>query len=802
MANEVPAGTYHILNVSNTNLALDLSGNKTANRSNVQVFTFNYSDAQVWNVSYRTDGTCQLTHRFSGKCMEVYGLNLSQGANVSLFSDNDSDAQQWTLQKTGNKVSYGGTQYDSYYILLDKANTGSSKTWMAECDGRNPTPGRNVCIAEHTQSEASETDRHWIFVPIPKYKDGGLYTIHSVMDPKMVWDVNGLSKANGANLMLHTPNGGNNQKFVLVKNGNFWYIRSLFSGKNIQAASVSPGANIRQWAATDDLAQWKIVEYGTKTVDGKSCQVVSFGVKSNVNMLADAAGAKTSDGTNIFLIANNQGANQEWALKPVDALDANMPVPFDLGLAETVGGAGAKTRGVRARLYPTWKCSDAWVTSGSNHYEWRYRRRYMSSYSSSWGAWEAWTAWGVANVTIKGQQAWVTEGIPATYEWSSYKNEEFNFEVRSVGVTDSGTQNLHSGTASVTCNIVRQPTAQVTADVTVDPDADGVAFSPEGIRLDFTSDYDHGSTGFVFYDVIGANGKSILKTWQQRYGQGGDKKDLISKAIVADDGTYSVLIPIDALTRWPADGERVSIKYAPYYDQWEQFGGGYGIGSDSTATVDVNHDQSEGATAEPTLVPRRDRTLLATVPHIGTERMWVRGADGTLSELKGKLNGNVTEFVVPFPFDEDFELWTSVINDDDTVYATDVTVVSKSHPALAGYRPCHVWTWDGGSAVLELREGQVLSTDYKLEGEYEALVLNDRRRDAVSFASVRHGSFEAEGHVVPALGGSIEGLEDMVGRHVTYRSPSGRVANVAVTGISLIEVFDRTEVQVSMIEED
>ena len=105
-------------------------------------------------------------------------------------------------------------------------------------------------------------------------------------------------------------------------------------------------------------------------------------------------------------------------------------------------------------------------------------------------------------------------------------------------------------------------------------------------------------------------------------------------------------------------------------------------------------------------------------------------------------------------------------------------------------------------SVLELREGQVLSTDYKLEGEYEALVLNDRRRDAVSFASVRHGSFEAEGHVVPALGGSIEGLEEMVGRHVTYRSPSGRVTNVAVTGISLIEVFDRTEVQVSMIEED
>lgn len=802
MANEVAAGAYHILNVSNTSLALDLSGNKTANRSNICVHTLNYSDAQVWNVSYRNDGTCQITHRFSGKCMEVYGLNLSQGANVSLFSDNDSDAQQWTLQKTGNNVSYGGSQYDSYYILLDKANTGSSKTWMAECNGRNPASNTNVVIAEHTKTEASETDRHWIFVPIPKYKDGGLYTIHSVMDPKMVWDVNGLSKANGANLMLHTPNGGNNQKFVLVKSGDFWHIRSLFSGKNIQATAVSEGANIRQWDTTGDLAQWKIVEYGTKTVDGKSCQVVSFGVKGNVNMLADAAGAKTSDGTNIFLHSNNQGANQEWALKPVDAIDANMPVPFDLGLAESVGGAGAKTRGIRSLLYPTWKCSDAWVTTGANHYEWRYRRRYMSSYSSSWGAWSSWSAWGVANVTIKGQQAWVTEGVPATYEWSSYKNMEFNFEVRSVGVTESGTQNLHSGSAAVTCQVVRQPTAEVIADVTVDPDADGVAFSPEGIRIDFTSDYDHGSTGFIFYDVVGADGKSILRTWQQRYGQGGTKKDLISKAVATDDGTYSVLIPIDALTRWPSDGEQVSIKYAPYYDQWEEFGGGTGIGEDSTSKVKVNHDQSEGASAEPTLTARRDRTLLASVPHIGTERMWVKGADGTVSELKGKRNGDVTEFIVPFPFDEDFELWTAVVNADGTAFATDVTTVSKSHPALSGLHPCHVWTWDGGSAVLELREGQVLSTDYKLEGEYEALVLNDRGRDAVSFASVKHGSFEAEGHVVPSLGGSIKGFEEMVGRHVTYRSPSGRVTSVAVTGISLTEIFDRTEVQVSMIEED
>lgn len=800
--NTLPAGDYHILNVSNTNLALDLAGNKTANRSNIQVGSANYSDAQVWAVSYRKDGTCQILHRYSGKSMEVYGLNLSQGANVSLWSDNDGDAQQWTLRTTGNKVTYGGVQYDSYYILLDQVK-GNAYTWMVECVGRNPTSGTNVCIARWTNAEAAEHDRHWIFVPIPKYKEGGVYTIHSVMDPKMVFAITGSSKANGANLLLASPNSQNNQKFVLVKSGSYWALRSVHSGKYLRATSAANGANVRQMAGMgSDLALFSVVEYGTKKVDGKVCQVVSFNLKGHSSLVIDAEGAKTSKNTNLMLGTNNQGANQEWAIKPTDALDANMPVPHSLGLALKVGGAGATTRHVQSYLYPTWKCSDAWVTSGPNHYQWRYRRRYMSSYSSSWGSWSAWSAWREPGVTIKGQQAWVTEGIVGTYQWSSYKNLEFQFEVRSVGVASSGTQNLRSGVASATCRVVRQPSVTISRDVLVDPNADGIGFSPEGIRMDYTSDYEHGKTGFRIIDILGANGSSIVKTWQKRYKQGGDKKEWIAPVTKNSDGDSSVLIESSILTRWPRDNELITIKYAPYYDQWQDFGGQSEMGVTQTSAVRVYYDHSEGVSAEPTLVGRPDRTILATVPHIGTERMWIK-VGKSVAELDRTVSGNVARFVVPYPFNQDFELYTTVVSTNGDQWGTDLTEVPQTHSEVAKYPPCHVWTWGSSSAVIELSEGAALHGDYKLQAEYKAMVLTDRERDAISFSSVSHGRLEAEGVLVPGLSNSTAAaFEGLVGQHATYRSPLGRVADVAVVDVQVVEMRDYTTVSVSMVEEE
>lgn len=774
MANELPAGRYRILSCYDTGLAMDVSGNSTANRARIQVYDENFTDAQIWDVSYRVDGTCRITHAFSGKCMEVYGLNLAQGQAVTTFTDNATDAQQWQLVQAEGTTTYQGTAYQRWFILLDPEGTGSATTWVAELNGEHPSRGTMLDIAAHT--DLTSLDRQWIFVPLDLVRDGGVYDIHLLMDPRMIWDVCGLSKADGANLMICGPNGGNNQKFVLQNtSGSYWAATSVFSGKRIQAESVATDANLRQWDDTSTKTEFVLTPHGTKVVDGKVSQVVSFGMRDNPNLVADAAGASTKAGTNIFLHPYNGGSNELWCLKPTVALDANMPVPFNLGMATAVGGAGSVARMVASRLYPTWECSPAWVTTGANHYEWRFRSRTMAPSTSSWQAWDAWSAWDIAHVTVSGQRAWVTEGLPATFEWDdstateSYtpvvaKAMEWQFEVRSVGADAGGLRNVRSGVASVTVGVYRQPSATL---------GDEAVFSPDGLVLSATSDYAYGRTDIRVTSITGANGRRLLDEPYLAKGPG-------------------FVIPAEALRTWPTEGESLTVSYAEQYDQWQSCP----TIRTATATASLN---AGSISATPTLSANQDRTITATMAHVGTERLWMAVGD-SMAEVPGTVSGSYTTFAVPYPFGTGFTLYTTA--ESAQGWGVAATPVSATSQLVTRYPPCHAWTWDGGSAVVELRAGSPLTTDHQLSAEHEEMTLSGRRRSAVSFSTVSRGRFTAEGALVPGLTNSTaEAIEAMVGTHCAYRSPSGRVANVAVTDVEVTEAWLSTEVTVEMVEE-
>ena len=204
-------------------LSLDASGASSKNRTNVQVYTTNFTDAQIWYITYRGNGAYQILSRFCGKSLDVENYKLENLTNVSLWTDNDSHAQRWSITKTGDVITYNGVDYPTYYIKL-----ADDPTWILECYGapeRGDTkPGDNVNIYKSADATVpgdndTQEDRRWIIEEVGALRayDEGLFEVHSVIAKNMVWDVDGNTDHPGARLMLGNPNSGNNQKFQFSK---------------------------------------------------------------------------------------------------------------------------------------------------------------------------------------------------------------------------------------------------------------------------------------------------------------------------------------------------------------------------------------------------------------------------------------------------------------------------------------------------------------------------------------------------------------------------------------------------------
>ena len=790
--NDITPGLYRVYNAYSTGYCLDVDKASTANRAYVYGHAPNYSDAQVWELSYRADGTAQILYRFAGKALEVYGATsttVKPGQQLSIFTDNDTDAQQWNLNPTGSTVTISGTSYDTYMIQLD-----FETAYAATLDTSTST--RPVKLQT---PDTSDTKQAWAFVPIEKYRDGGLYEIHSIMDTSMLFDVNGLSKANGANLQLHVPNGGNNQKFVLEAGAGtyagYWAIRSVYSGKYMHTASsaMKDGVNVHQWEGTaTPNAWWKITEYGTKTINGTDCQVVSFGNKNNTAYLIDAAYAKTANRTNLMVNHNNQGANQEWALMPTEAIDETMPTPYNLGITYTVGDTketvtthAAQTKDETVTIYPTWTCPASWANGkGSNHYRIRSRRRYLINASSSWTAWGEWTAWETAAVTIDGQRSWLTKGVTDNYDRDTYREMEYEYQVSCVGCDELGLSSLYGPTADVVISLMFKPTIELS----------NAGWSIDGLTVDYTSDYNAGT------NVINVKSITTTDASGETHTAEFEDSEMVFKALdAASSITIGTDYIIDSVSTWPADDSPVIITYTVGTDQWPEFGPA------QSTTLTLHYDAGHDADVTPTLAIGPGRTLLATCPQLGTAEMWL-SCDNTLIKLEEVVTSDesTATFSALYPFGRDFKIWTTSISADHDTWGTDLTEVSTTHPLISGVRPCHAWNWaDGGYFVLELQKDDPQQVTRTLNAEYESYVLNSRKYEAVAFGETVKSAFSVTGSIVEGMTESTRAdVESLLGaQHVTYRSPFGDVVDVAITSIDYTTNYISTEVEVSMIEE-
>ena len=762
MAN-LAAGDYIIVSAVNTGLVLDASGAGQASGTNVALWALNYSDAQVWRVGYRKDGTMRLSSRWCGKCVDVAGGAIKDGTNVQLWTDNDGRAQRWTPTDTGATATVDGGTYALWQLVLADA-TG----YALDVSAASGKPGANVQIWSKNTTGA----QRWAFVPVPMFRPGGIYEVAASYRTDLRFDIENASRANGANLRLWPANHSNAQRFRLVADGHGRYgIQNVSSGKYMHAANggnaPTAGENVHQWAGmstdgtTGRQSVWTVQLTGdVVTADGVQCAVVNFLSGLDEDYRMDATAGQTASGTNIQLWTENTSNAQRFALVPTTKGDPNVPAPYGIGWATRVGADGSLDK-PNGTLFPCWSMSPEFAAPLGNHFQHRMRRRAMSPATGQWGEWGEWGEWADSSATVKGSTAWLTEGVDASFGLADAKQLEVQLEVRAMS-TD-GKSAIHGGSTSDVLTARWVPAAALTA-----------GWSPEGLRIGVaSSDGWPGTLGIDVLDVR-AGGTVVFDAGSEPLREDG----------LAASGD-STIVPASRLLAAPRAGDELTVTYRLRTDAdkaWTEA---------RTATVAL---ASTGGTADlgAKVAEGPGRAAVVTLADLGATTVW--WSDGTRTR---EAIGGGGEWSVPYPFGGGVTIMAASTSADGTRWGTWSVAYG---PTKA---PCHAWNWDGGSALLELREGSALETGYTLEAVYDAAALCGREREAVTYQGTTKGSFDAEGVLVPGVSESTAAdFEALLAQgHATYRSPSGRVTDVAVTGVSFEEHRRHTTVKVSMIEE-
>lgn len=256
---QISDGIYQIS--LKTNRVVDVSGGNYNNGANVQIWENTRVQQQKFRITrIRNTNYYRITAVHSARVLDVQGGNINFGANVNQYASNGTDAQYWFLEDCG----------DGYYHIISKANG----LCLDVASGYTSCNGTNLQLYYKNGTNAQK----FKLTPINMI-DNNTYEIETNLNPNMVVDVSGGSKAENANVQLWTADNVNQQKFVLTALSSDTYkIIAKHSNKALTATSNNvcqanyTGASNQQWQIKEaGNGYYHIVSKATgKTLDVSS----------------------------------------------------------------------------------------------------------------------------------------------------------------------------------------------------------------------------------------------------------------------------------------------------------------------------------------------------------------------------------------------------------------------------------------------------------------------------------------------------------------------------------------------------
>ncbi|HEY5583688.1 MAG TPA: RICIN domain-containing protein [Ruminiclostridium sp.] len=119
---------YEIVN-KNSNKALNVVGDSTADGSNIEQRTYSSGNSQKWQFIYTSNGYYKIKNVNSGKLMDIYHASMDQGTNNIQWSDNGGDNQLWEIIDAG--AGYCKIKNKHSGLLLDITGTSTQDGALA-----------------------------------------------------------------------------------------------------------------------------------------------------------------------------------------------------------------------------------------------------------------------------------------------------------------------------------------------------------------------------------------------------------------------------------------------------------------------------------------------------------------------------------------------------------------------------------------------------------------------------------------------------------------------------------------------
>lgn len=292
----VEEGLYSIRNTSNIRYTLDIADKSTSENANAWIYSYNGSDAQLFDIEYVDNGYYRINIPFSGKVLQCTSDTYKVGENANQGTWDGSDGQLWKFvtgeksgvyirSKTGTVLDiYNGQIQDKTKVQMYTANNTISQKWTLR--------------PEFEAAEIAE----------------GTYIITTALKQNMVLDVYNGSSSNKANVQIYQANGTEAQKFKVEPVSDGYYkITCVASGKVLDVANglYSSGTNVWQYQWNGTASQlWKFIENDDGT----------YYIQSQLGTVLDVYNGGTASGTNVQTYNLNRTDSQKWILEEADTL--------------------------------------------------------------------------------------------------------------------------------------------------------------------------------------------------------------------------------------------------------------------------------------------------------------------------------------------------------------------------------------------------------------------------------------------------------------------------------------------------
>lgn len=285
-------GTYTFRISSSKNQVLDITSGSTANGVALQLYTYNATEAQRFEVTYLGE-YYKIVSEKSGKALQYDKNNTGNGSKITQSDWTGADNQLWKFVQ-----AKGGT---GYYIksktgmVFDVTSGNISSGTKIQAYTMNGTAAQKWTLRKE---EAVKT------VNIPN----GTYTIQTALNSARVLDVANGSTANKGNIRIYNGNDTDAQKFEITAVSDGYYkIISKKSGKAVEVAngSMVSGTNVQQYTWNGTNAQlWRFIDAG----DGQ------YYIQSKLGTVLDVANGNSASRTNVQTYTMNKSTAQKWIL--------------------------------------------------------------------------------------------------------------------------------------------------------------------------------------------------------------------------------------------------------------------------------------------------------------------------------------------------------------------------------------------------------------------------------------------------------------------------------------------------------